>query len=622
MLLVLALTGCTGKSSDSEVIQPTDLLDGNTDFDLDVSLDASPKLDLDMDDELLVLPNLENIVQPSSLPIQPFKDICGDKVCSEVEKFSDSCDEDCGENQNSVGSTENTEKMDPFCIYLYVGPPTFEPNALTIKSISVAKALGVNYTIHGSDIFFGEGAGENELRKKARQLASYNEGGFTIVPFGRVWTEWNVKDFSNAVNEAVQNFPEINEWLFDAEVDGGLTGFNIYNEDENKPGIQDRHAAYKKKARKVALHNRIAYRIVKNLKPNARIASSGTIGYFPAYLQKGDQYIDPDPNYNVGKVMVHDGFYTYYMKALQEFENIEKNPNLYDWNKNEFELSKEEFNIAFSPDEYSHYFDIHQYSDFDENAADYFTDTNNLAKSMQNLFKSFGYDNVDLWLTQGATHTGGLKESETLDSSYYNRQSESVQARYVVKKYISSIVAGIKKTCWIGPLEIAWGNIPGGIITDSNYELDYEHAVSQDGLIYDGRGKFDPGDSLPSNDPNKVHKIKKLSYYTYKKMVEVLKNSDWSNVQTIQEGDGVYAYKFVKDDKPIWVAWNDNSETTTITLNIGSVNSVKITEAIPDYATGKEVTDYSTAFAAETKSVSNGKVTLTITENPVYIGRQ
>lgn len=113
--------------------------------------------------------------------------------------------------------------------------------------------------------------------------------------------------------------------------------------------------------------------------------------------------------------------------------------------------------------------------------------------------------------------------------------------------------------------------------------------------------------------------IKKLSYYTYKKMVEVLDGFDWDNVQTIQEKDGVYVYKFIKNNKPIYVAWNDNSKIKTIILNIDNIRSVKITEAIPKYKTGKEVKDYSTDFEVEFKQTINGKVTISLGENPVFV---
>ena len=119
------------------------------------------------------------------------------------------------------------------------------------------------------------------------------------------------------------------------------------------------------------------------------------------------------------------------------------------------------------------------------------------------------------------------------------------------------------------------------------------------------------------NDDGKSHK--KLAYYTYKKMVEVLDGSDWNNIQTIQEKDGVYIYKFTKNNKPILVAWNDNSTSKTITISGITSSQVKITEAVPKYESGKEVTDYNTAFNAETKSVSGGKVTITLKDVPVFV---
>ena len=110
-------------------------------------------------------------------------------------------------------------------------------------------------------------------------------------------------------------------------------------------------------------------------------------------------------------------------------------------------------------------------------------------------------------------------------------------------------------------------------------------------------------------------------------MVEILDGSDWSNIQTVQEKDGVYVYKFTKpfDDtqgrqsKPIWVAWNDNSAEKQITISGITSTQIKTTEAVPKYTSGKEVTDYSTAFNTETKAVSGGKVTLTLKDKPVFV---
>jgi hypothetical protein len=50
----------------------------------------------------------------------------------------------------------------------------------------------------------------------------------------------------------------------------------------------------------------------------------------------------------------------------------------------------------------------------------------------------------------------------------------------------------------------------------------------------------------------------------------------------------VYAYKFIKKEtgKPIWVVWWDywleQQSSKTVTLDIGDLQSVKITEVVPD----------------------------------------
>jgi hypothetical protein len=127
------------------------------------------------------------------------------------------------------------------------------------------------------------------------------------------------------------------------------------------------------------------------------------------------------------------------------------------------------------------------------------------------------------------------------------------------------------------------------------------------GLIYDGIGENDPG-----------YGVKKLSYYTYKKMVEILEGSDWDNIETIQETGGVYIYKFIRNGKPIWVAWNDNSAEKQVTISGVNSASVKITESVPNYSSGKEVKDYATAFKTEARQTINNKLTITLNETPVF----
>jgi len=116
---------------------------------------------------------------------------------------------------------------------------------------------------------------------------------------------------------------------------------------------------------------------------------------------------------------------------------------------------------------------------------------------------------------------------------------------------------------------------------------------------------------------------KKLGYYTYKKMVEVLEGSDWDNIQTIKESNGIYIYKFTRKGKPIWVAWNDNEKPKKITITLDKdIKGVKITEAVPRYNSGKEVRDYETAFREIKGVISEGyplQLSFELGDIPVFV---
>ena len=165
----------------------------------------------------------------------------------------------------------------------------------------------------------------------------------------------------------------------------------------------------------------------------------------------------------------------------------------------------------------------------------------------------------------------------------------------MIKYYVYPFSKGVKKIFW------AWGILEGFGGPENN-------TFDNTGLIYDGDGPYDLGFG-----------VKKLSYYTYKKMVEVLEGSDWDNIETIQEKDGVYVYKFIKNGKPVWVAWNDNDSKKQVAIYGINSSSVKITEAVANYESGQEVKGYSTAFKTETRQVTDSKLTITLNESPVFV---
>jgi hypothetical protein len=179
-------------------------------------------------------------------------------------------------------------------------------------------------------------------------------------------------------------------------------------------------------------------------------------------------------------------------------------------------------------------------------------------------------------------------------------EMEPYQAGYVIRSYITNLAYGQKKQLWTSVIEYS----------QYNDTIIFAHT----GLIHN-----------PANSDGLSHK--KLAYYTYKKMVEILEGSDWNNIQTIQESGDVYIYKFIKSGKPIYAAWWDyfndatytQGKTKQVTITGVQGNSVIITEAVPKFASGKDVTDYNTAFKTDTKSVINGQITIDIGESPVFV---
>ncbi|MBI5074430.1 MAG: Ig-like domain-containing protein [Nitrospirae bacterium] len=220
---------------------------------------------------------------------------------------------------------------------------------------------------------------------------------------------------------------------------------------------------------------------------------------------------------------------------------------------------------------------------------------------IRSVLEADGFPSMPFWITEMGAYSGD-PASVTPAPFDYPLQTEQQQALDYFKRFVYPLSFGIKK---IFP---AFG-LMEGFKYDGGY-FDYT------GLIYDGWGTNDLGLG-----------VKKLSYYTYKKMTEMLEGSDWKNIQTIQASGNVYTFKFMKNNAPIYVAWwdyfNETSyapgNTKTISISGLPAGSVLVTEAVPKFSAGKDVTDYATAFRTETVAASNGTITLTVGENPVFV---
>ncbi|HDZ61930.1 MAG TPA: hypothetical protein ENH40_02140 [Nitrospirae bacterium] len=134
---------------------------------------------------------------------------------------------------------------------------------------------------------------------------------------------------------------------------------------------------------------------------------------------------------------------------------------------------------------------------------------------------------VPLWITETSSYSGQPETPPNLPE-----QTEEIQAAELIKLYVYPLSLDIKKIFWVSLKE--WGGFGGR-------GLGYFKKV---GLI--------------NNPKNEGMSHKKLSFYTYKKLIEKLGGVDLDNIQTIDLGENVYCYKFMKNGKFIYVLWYDD----------------------------------------------------------------
>ena len=125
-----------------------------------------------------------------------------------------------------------------------------------------------------------------------------------------------------------------------------------------------------------------------------------------------------------------------------------------------------------------------------------------------------GFSRTPIWITEMGSYSGDPVPIPPGLPFDYSLQTEQQQAMDYLKRYVYSLSIGVKK---IFP---AFG-LMEGFRLDGGY-FDFT------GLIYDG---WDPVGTTPSDLGLGV---KKLGYYSYKKMTEMLEGSDWNSIQTLQ----------------------------------------------------------------------------------------
>lgn len=219
----------------------------------------------------------------------------------------------------------------------------------------------------------------------------------------------------------------------------------------------------------------------------------------------------------------------------------------------------------------------------------------NKFNTYRDILLPYGKDLKDIPVyIETAMYDGALTKEE-MDprepfAKYLTTQTETDQAVGLVKTYIYGNAQGIDRIFWNFLIERkAQDTRPMGVF--AHY-----------GLIH-------------TQEPNFP---KKLSYYSYKKMVEVLSGVDWckDKIETVKEGNGLFVYKVNKNGKNLWIAWSENKNSEKIKVSDLSSEKVIVTESVPSFKTGMEISDYSKAFNSYEKASGE---TITLSDQPVYI---
>ncbi|MBF0457289.1 MAG: hypothetical protein HQK99_05275 [Nitrospirae bacterium] len=175
-------------------------------------------------------------------------------------------------------------------------------------------------------------------------------------------------------------------------------------------------------------------------------------------------------------------------------------------------------------------------------------------------------------------------------------QTDNDQAIGVVKTYVYALSIGVNKIFWNDVMELY--NFGGNPKDPFNFY----------GLV--------------NNKNNDGYSFKKLSYYTYKKMVETLEGSDWKNITTVLDSGGVFVCRFTKNGKYTWVVWNDNPTASTVNLTSTSLSPLKVTVSVPNATWGWQISDYSSSFIPTTIAVNGGHFNVVAGKVPFYVEEQ
>ena len=140
----------------------------------------------------------------------------------------------------------------------------------------------------------------------------------------------------------------------------------------------------------------------------------------------------------------------------------------------------------------------------------------------------FSESDVEIWVTETATHSG-----KPVEPAWAQDQSEEQQAAELVRRFVTSLGAGVSRISWARPYENYMYN---RAFVDGYYDMT--------AIIYNGLGQEAARGIEPAT--------KKLSWYAYQTLIAKVKGYE----SVIDPAPGVYECSFAGGRAPVFVVWD------------------------------------------------------------------
>ena len=289
-------------------------------------------------------------------------------------------------------------------------------------------------------------------------------------------------------------------------------------------------------------------------------------------------FVDPDAKIVLGSIATSD-FLNDFLTALNQLAPV----------------GKQYFDVADI-----HYFHLATSLNFDLVGDDLdYKGAKDIYDQLRPVYTSFGYGNAEIWMTETATYSN-------CPAGVWPCQSEELHAADLVKRLVYPLSYGVSKVFWVTAVE--WFDFNG-----------------------DGPNNYFDNCGLIRNPKHNEGIYRKLAYFTYKKLVEFLAGSNWGLTSVVENSneEHIYAVQFTTYKNSsryvFWWDWFDEQDPSItekdVTLSVNCSKQALVTEAVPPYSSGKEISSYQQAYAASSfvVPVINGQISFRINYSPVLI---